>query len=415
MAGESAYPYIPSHTRAYGRHQRSALFKQFTEGWVPPPGDPSDDDMDKQAYRQSVYTDYSFRPLSPTKGGGIGFRLPTSYFRSTVKFVNDFPENDFVVRANSYRNVMRIKGDYFPGPFGIPTTSTCPVYDRSVYDGVINDALEKLKDQKINLGVALAESRSTVGMVAGNAVRVFNAYRHIRKGRLSKALKALSLDKKGHTFSSKNASGRWLELQYGWLPLMSDIYGGYEQLNKGFREKDQLLNVRARRKGVVPFDPFLGSKGDTYFTYSADSLEMKYSAECKIWYKMSNDKLSKAATMGLTNPLEIAWELVPFSFVVDWFLPIGDFLSNLDATNGLTFVAGYRSHVAFYESNVHTDLKEGAYITRGEKPRGGLSAKLFQRTALASFPNPRLSYFKNPLTSGKRVANAIALFTQLRR
>lgn len=41
--------------------------------------------------------------------------------------------------------------------------------------------------------------------------------------------------------------------------------------------------------------------------------------------------------LGFTNPAAVLWEATPFSFVVDWFLPIGDYLKTLDGStlNGL--------------------------------------------------------------------------------
>jgi hypothetical protein len=32
--------------------------------------------------------------------------------------------------------------------------------------------------------------------------------------------------------------------------------------------------------------------------------------------------------LGLINPAVVAWELVPFSFLVDWFIPVGKFLDS---------------------------------------------------------------------------------------
>lgn len=37
---------------------------------------------------------------------------------------------------------------------------------------------------------------------------------------------------------------------------------------------------------------------------------------------------SLAATLGLNNPVGIYWEKIPFSFVVDWFVNVGDFIEN---------------------------------------------------------------------------------------
>lgn len=47
--------------------------------------------------------------------------------------------------------------------------------------------------------------------------------------------------------------------------------------------------------------------------------------------------IQAASQYGLNNPSLIAWELVPYSFVVDWFLPVGDYLERLGAFSGLKF------------------------------------------------------------------------------
>jgi hypothetical protein len=46
-------------------------------------------------------------------------------------------------------------------------------------------------------------------------------------------------------------------------------------------------------------------------------------------------------TLGLLNPLSLAWELLPYSFVIDWFLPIGDYLAATTASAGMTWVNGW--------------------------------------------------------------------------
>jgi hypothetical protein len=45
--------------------------------------------------------------------------------------------------------------------------------------------------------------------------------------------------------------------------------------------------------------------------------------------------------VGLANPLLTGWEVTPYSFVVDWFIGVGDFLSAVNAfTGGYKFKAG---------------------------------------------------------------------------
>ena len=49
-----------------------------------------------------------------------------------------------------------------------------------------------------------------------------------------------------------------------------------------------------------------------------------------------NQNLLLANRLGIINPQTWLWDNVPWSFVVDWWLPVGSFLSNLTALVGLT-------------------------------------------------------------------------------
>jgi hypothetical protein len=52
-------------------------------------------------------------------------------------------------------------------------------------------------------------------------------------------------------------------------------------------------------------------------------------------------RLSEVDTVklvGLLDPASVAWELLPYSFVVDWFIPIGQYLAARALPNALTGV-----------------------------------------------------------------------------
>lgn len=54
------------------------------------------------------------------------------------------------------------------------------------------------------------------------------------------------------------------------------------------------------------------------------------------YYTVENPLYRILSSVGLLNPAAIAWELVPLSFVFDWFYNIGDFLERQTADTGLT-------------------------------------------------------------------------------
>lgn len=111
----------------------------------------------------------------------------------------------------------------------------------------------------------------------------------------------VSQAKKGIFDNSKNA---WLQYRYVYSTTLSDI--------------DEAIRYC--------------TKADTY-TCRAGTLTDEGEMHVKI--KLSSDIQKKASQLdtlselGLAPDLYNAWDMVPFSFVVDWFVPIGDFMEQV--------------------------------------------------------------------------------------
>lgn len=238
---------------------------------------------------------------------------------------------------------------------------------------------DKMADQdSFNLAVSLAEMKETVGLIGTTAIRLANSYRFLRKGRVKDAFRSLGIsdEKKIHGLRgvpkdspsnwtakdhrkylenrvpkrdhmSQFAASSWLELQYGWTPLLLDVYGSAEYVAKLLHDSSVDLIVKATGKG---------SSTDTYLNAGEQSTAVANAIVKHIVHlKVSDPLLRNSAALGLTNPLNVAWELVPFSFVVDWFLPVGDMLNSLSVLEGYTVVDSCTS-TKIEQTNVFTSV-----------------------------------------------------------
>lgn len=118
------------------------------------------------------------------------------------------------------------------------------------------------------------------------------------------------------------------------------------------------------------------------------------------------------SNLGLTNPVTIAWELAPFSFVVDWLVPIGSFISQFDSSIGFAFEGGcittFRKQT--YDAVRTQELKGSGYdYRRYSYSQSGTQISCARRPLLGFYNLIALPYFKNPF-SVTHVANALALF-----
>lgn len=295
-----------------------------------------------------------------------------------------------------------------------------------------SNLLKNLRDSSFNAAQALAERQQTANLVASTATKVAKAISNLRKGNFPGAARDLGvLPKKraGRRFNSEyivdqaKATGNgWLELQYGWKPLLSDVYGAMETLAKSNSQGNPNTvffrrSGRAKRKEekTAITNQLSGS------LVGFDNLIRSYTAECQVRtgvvFSKSSAPLASLASVGITNPALLAWELLPYSFVVDWFLPIGNYLESLDATNGLTFYSGY---ITTYRKFHAITSKEASFSTSSgyqQTQRWDREEQVkvwVTRTPLGSFPSLPFPSFKNPLSTS-HVASAMALLLQLKR
>jgi hypothetical protein len=179
---------------------------------------------------------------------------------------------------------------------------------------------DQVRGHEFNLGVALGEAHKTAAMIGDTAITIAKTIRDVKKGNFPAAAKRLGLSKTPPQMSSKKkAASNWLALQYGWMPLLSDVHNGAEALAHNLR-KPYKMRFKAH---FTQRDPAVIYSTAHPWNYRIT----RYIAKQYI-YEMSESSVpTLPQNLGLADPEVVLWELVPFSFVVDWFLPIGDYLS----------------------------------------------------------------------------------------
>lgn len=342
-----------------------------------------------------------------------GFRLPTGY--SIAGRTYSFPPGQSIWKGLTRPAVWKTIGtagynsDYFPNLYSSRFfllngyASSMPT---NIFNRLNTELLNKIGNRSASYGEALAESRKTVNHLAKTASSLAKAVLAARKGNWSAVAKALGVRRKSLR-DGTSVSERWLEYQFGWLPLMGDIYDTHKVLTKGLAKRDTIMSS-SRTLG----DSNSYSSGDT--TLSGLEFTESVSYRAKAFYKISDSWISNLNNLGLINPIEVAWALVPFSFVVDWFLPVGNFLQGITDRCGVQFVGGFYGTRATLKavwkpwpepgSLYNMELILNSRIVESEQ-------FAYTRNAMTSLPLPGL-YFKNPLSTSHALS-ALALIRQL--
>lgn len=337
---------------------------------------------------------------------GTHWRFPTTRSRSQLVVTDVSGER--LTEDSTYLHTTNCRGQFPPLWINLTDTdfvnrSGGPVSDYNIEQRLNADVMNKLTDGALQLGADLGEAKTTLSMIAKTSIDVITSLRALKRGNVRDALKPLGIARHSFKNSSRDVSGRWLELQYGWLPLLNTIHDAVELNRK--RAREGKLPMRVARTITTPFHSEYQPRGLPYST----SCSGQRSCRIIMWYTIEDDRRHLLAQLGLNNPASIAWELTPYSFLFDWFVPVGNVLNAWSASSGLKFISATRTWRVSGTSTITTDWSKKSSLYSGISS-ASLRFDGYTRQALRSWPYP-FFYWKSPFST-KHVLNAIALINQ---
>jgi hypothetical protein len=259
--------------------------------------------------------------------------------------------------------------------------------------------VDRINLSSFNLGVSVATGKQTVDLIVDTMKTLTRAAHFAKHGDFLSSLKVLGVGPKGgkRRFKTTDLSSRWLELQYGWLPLLSDCSDAAVAFSK--LSEVRVLRFTASSKMTANWN---SSQNVNYWTGSGPA---RY--RTKIIAELSED-VSVQRNLGLLDPLSVVWEVMPWSFVIDWFLPIGDYLNNL---NIIPFLNGRFMTITTWQHGQETTSVEGVFGYRGCVTHS--RRKQTSRSVSTSLTTARPRFQSLPSAmSPRRIYNAVALFHQ---
>ncbi len=272
--------------------------------------------------------------------------------------------------------------------------------------GNLNEAITKLRSAVLNGnwdgGVFLGELKQTTNICVDSVLALADLIGSIRKARKGK----WTASWRGVERSAKSLGALWLTYRYGWMPLIHDMKDATEVLSKKLSVYDQRCFVKS---------PKVTCSSSFVRDLAPGSAEVR--RDTKIWFKTwfsppaSYSSLAArfASQLGLDAPLTVAWELVPFSFVVDWFIGVGEYLEALNKPSGFTF---YNCENNYFTREVVIINPNGVkvYPTSIVFNEGSTCTRdtIMYNRFPSGYPNPRVPSF-DPSLNPKRVADALAL------
>lgn len=211
--------------------------------------------------------------------------------------------------------------------------------------------------------------------------------------------------------ASREAANAWLLVTYGWKPLLGSIYGVADNILRNSLASVQKLREKSYDSQTTVKNSYFGLGHYGCVCPSVLTVRRTYGCQIGISVFPSDSDLSRWTSL---NPASIGWELLPFSFVVDWFLDVGSYLRNVETAFAYSnkFHSGY---VSEFEKTEATFLVNGSGFspdrsaTYSASLKGTKVSMQFRRKVLSSYPFPRLPRFEAKLGSSRLLSAAALL------
>lgn len=255
----------------------------------------------------------------------------------------------------------------------------------------------QIKGFDFNALVAIGERAQTIKLVTDSLKSLITSARLAKRGNLLGAVRALGYSgtvSKKHKFRSTDLAGRFLEIQYGWLPLLNDVFGvmdAYHKLTSSARVRIFKSTSSSNQVVTIPY-----TKGT-----SKQVINTRV-----VYYAKLSEPPSIARQLGLPDPLSLAWESIPGSFIGDWFIPIGSYLDSLSFISALE--GDFLKTVVYKGTMVETGVSYWSGLESSAR------AASMQRSVLTSLdvPFPAFKPLDKTLSSA-HILNAAALLTSI--
>jgi hypothetical protein len=269
-----------------------------------------------------------------------------------------------------------------------------------------------------NIAQDIAQIGQTTRLITNTCKRLVKSITALKKGNIPGAVDALwrghmpRYHGKGPSIG-KSLASNWLELQYGWKPLIQDVKASMDALKRLNDTSSPLVrrvtaSAKVKTNSASPILSQFSNPSNRIGTHNVDSFT---SVKFVLRYKIDDRFKAFLAQTGFTNPINLVWEIVPFSFVVDWFIPIGPYLETLSSWDGLVFLDG--SKTTFTRGTVFSVVNATetfANINYEHRNSFRRQVVLLNRVKLTSFPTTKLPQgLKNGLASVTHATNALAL------
>lgn len=220
--------------------------------------------------------------------------------------------------------------------------------------------------------------------------------------------------------AEKEILSQWLGFQFSVKPTLMDIQQSAEALSWLLFDKKQPARFTIRKGATEEWRTTVDTVFPRGGTYRLGTLHtpvyVTAGEHYSLVYEVEPTTTTTYQQLGLTNVGSVLWELTQFSWMVDYVVGVGDWISSMTKLDGARFIEGSRSRIG----RLTSAGRVGVTPLATTHSISGISGKTvdyeigrFTRTVLTGFPGPAVHPPFRSKMNITRMANVLAVVSGL--
>lgn len=226
-----------------------------------------------------------------------------------------------------------------------------PLYDKQddIVDLAVTQAHANIDVSEMMALASAAEGRKTIESIFSILLRVKKIMQSVRR---------LDIRRLKRELSHRELEDRYMELRYALRPLIYEAQGVASALNT--QREHARRTFRGYSEGTWELDDDVSTSFHWWCNATWNrKIELEISARAGV---LCDVQVNSINIFGVDQLIETMWELTPFSFIIDWFLNIGDTIAAWTPNAGVTQRASW---VTVRQKRTLTNQVTGVSSTAG--------------------------------------------------
>lgn len=257
----------------------------------------------------------------------LGYRQPAGWYSRVERWQTSEGQIVWQLAGETWSSMGQLS------TFNTGDAAPYTTFDPSLADDILRKVLSEMLEDDVAFNAFLLQGKQSLKMVANLATGIAHGTDRLMEADFKQPKSFRKFLANASEEAISNFSGKYLEFLYGWKPLADDVENAFQSMLDGYTGPEQKrfrLKVKKSRKkkSIIELDRAASTYWTTNYVWR-QLLDKVNFAKIVLHYEFPSQAGEMLPTM---TPFGTAWEAAPWSFVVDWFVPIGDWVGAMEAT-----------------------------------------------------------------------------------